>query len=239
MIKVAVICKSIYDSSLIKETLIRYDIKYDLSLNISCFDSNGRLLREYSKFNRFNLIFICIGSFDSASDISGIELAGKIRNCYLDETAELVFISDTEVKAVDTIKLKPFDYLISPLTESEVTACIDRFIIGHCSCRSFRFIKNRMENTIMISRIRYIQSSGKHIIIHTFNENIEIYGKISELMNDECFRSFILIHKSFLVNPVYIEQFSGSRVFIYGSEREELPISKNRQEDVKKKLLKI
>lgn len=240
MIKIAVIGKNICGSRFIKERLVDYDVKNSIDLKISCFEKCETLDAEYSDFNRFGMIILYVGYSGYDSSLSGIELAGRIRNFYGDEKAELVFVSDEAGDACDAIRFRPFDFILTPVTPGAVLNTLDRYVKKKCgSFHRFSFIKDRTENIIMVSRIRYLQSMGKRLIIHTVNDNIEIYGRLSEVMKQDCFSEFILIHKSYLVNSRYIEQYSYNKVYVYGKEREELPVSRNRQDEVKKRLINI
>ncbi|WP_124098315.1 response regulator transcription factor [Ruminococcus sp. Marseille-P6503] len=240
MIKIAVIGKNICDSRFIKEKLADYDIKTDIDLQIRCFEKCETLDEEYSVFNRFDLIILYDGYSERDSSLSGIELAGRIRSVYGDEKAELIFISDNERSACEAIRFRPFDFILNPVTSEALFNALDRYVRNKCgSFHRFSFIKDRTENIIMVSRIRYLQSMGKRLIIHTVNDNIEIYGRLSEVMKQDCFSDFILIHKSYLVNPGFIERYTYNKVYVYGKEKEELPVSRNRQDEVKKLLIKI
>lgn len=65
-----------------------------------------------------------------------------------------------------------------------------------------------------------------------------LYGKLSEVQQEPCFSSFIQIHKSYLVNPDYIDHISSNTVFLQGSSHEQLPISRAYQPLVEQWLMK-
>lgn len=98
-------------------------------------------------------------------------------------------------------------------------------------------MKNKSEHDIAVNQIKYLQSNGKKIIIHTRNEDIEFYGQLSNQIKKKCFEKFIVIHKSYLVNPLYIDRFGYDYVIL--KENIKLPISRSYQEIVRERLMNL
>ena len=91
---------------------------------------------------------------------------------------------------------------------------------------------------VQVSHIRYLNSCGRKVYLQTTDSRISFYGKLSEVQQEPCFSSFIQIHKSYLVNPDYIDHISSNTVFLQGSSHEQLPISRAYQPLVEQWLMK-
>ena len=70
-------------------------------------------------------------------------------------------------------------------------------------------MSNKSKKEIVVSKIVYLHGSGRKTIMHTKNGQTEFYRKLSDCAEEKCFSSFLDIHKSFLVNPAYIERVEG------------------------------
>ncbi|WP_337592658.1 LytTR family DNA-binding domain-containing protein, partial [Ruminococcus sp.] len=59
----------------------------------------------------------------------------------------------------------------------------------------------------------------------------------SEVQKKPCFAHFVPIHKSYVVNPDYIDHISANTVYLQGKAGEQLPISRTYQPLVEKWLM--
>lgn len=241
MIRIAICDSDEKNRNHIKKCLLEYDIRADYDLDVSCYSSCENLFNEYLSFKSYDFLIVDISKKKrDDSKMSGVELGKKIRNIFLEKDVAIAFMLHNDSCPIDAIKAKPFDFLVKPIDYFSIACCFDEYLkIHNRNYSSFKFIKDRVENTIFTSRIRYLHSIGKKVVIHTLNEDVEFYGQLSEIMQQQCFANFILIHKSFLINPIFVERYTNKKVYIYGKSIDELPISKNRQNEAKENLAKI
>ena len=84
---------------------------------------------------------------------------------------------------------------------------------------------------IALNKIIYIESDKRRNIIHSPGEEIAYYGSISAL-EEELPDSFFRIHKGYIINLRYVENYDRSQVFL--KNRESLLISRYRYNDFAK-----
>lgn len=78
---------------------------------------------------------------------------------------------------------------------------------------------------------------SEQLYLQTNETTISFYGKLSEVQKKPCFAHFVPIHKSYVVNPDYIDHISANTVYLQGKAGEQLPISRTYQPLVEKWLM--
>lgn len=209
------------------------EIKYDIKI----FNSCESLISEYLNEKRFDIIFLDI-EFTNSS-MTGIDFGKKIREMFDNISSSIVYVTSFREYAIDAIKIHPYDYLEKPVNYEKICGILDSFINDYTiGSRVFEFISDKVTNQVKISYIKYFESKGRKIFIHTIYNIYVFYGKLSDIIGKECFKDFINIHKSYFVNMNYIEKFTANNVVLLGSKNEELPISKNKRSEVSETLLR-
>ncbi len=156
------------------------------------------------------------------------KIFNHIRVVLYDEETAIVIASENEYGSLELIKYKLFDYLKMPIDKKSIYNCIDLYERGN-EIKWFTYSCCRTEFKIAVSKIIYLENVDRKVVIHTINEQISFYGKLSECRCKDCFSSFIDIHQSFLVNPIHVEK---NKLFVRGGDV--LPISRNKFNDIRK-----
>ncbi len=240
MIRIAIADDEKYICEQIKQYILNYSIKYNYEFETETFGSCEALIQNYIQGNKFDIIFLDV-DFSNLSDtsMSGIEFGKNIRKLFKNDNTAIVYITSYAEYAIDSIKVRPFDYLKKPITYEMITEIMNVYIKQYTTdSKIFKFISSKVENSVIVSNIRFFESQGRTIIIHTIHNKYRFYGKLSEIIQLECFQNFICIHKSYFVNMNYIEKFTSNKVILFGINSEELPISKNKQTEVSERLLR-
>lgn len=240
MLRAAIVDDEQYWVDKINELILRYTISVNVEIFVKRYTSCEELLAQYLKGEKFDMIFLDIEfKYDSSNSMNGIELGKKLRDIYKDDNTAIIYVTSYKEYAFNAIKIRPFGYLEKPVIYDAIcniiNKCRDSFERGN---KIFRFVSDKTANSVIVSNIRYFQSEGHKIIIHTVHNVYEFYGKLSDIIKQECLDDFVQIHKSILVNMNYIERFTSSSVILYGMDNIELPISKNKRTDVSEKLLR-
>lgn len=81
---------------------------------------------------------------------------------------------------------------------------------------------------ILSDDIYYIESSNRKVILYLNHEKIEYYDKISYL-EGKLRPDFFRIHKGYLVNMKYVEQYNRTEVRMKNGDS--LPVSKYKYQD--------
>ncbi len=205
----------------IRKYLDMFDMKCDTDNEISIFETAETFLKDIESECAYNLVFI-----DLETDMS-LQSATYIRKELFDEDTELVFMSSSDKCSAEIVKLHAFDYLTYPLNYNIVSECINSYLRKtDRTFNVFRYMSNKSKKEIVVSKIVYLHGNGRKTIMHTKNGQTEFYRKLSDCAEEKCFSSFLDIHKSFLVNPAYIERVEGKYIILKGNER--LPISRQK-----------
>ena len=226
MLKVAVFDATKQGKQLINHLLL-YSYQKNTELEVSALSTCAELC-EASTERHYDLIFLNIDGAEEDIQQIGTCLRGEMRN----ENTVIIFISAKEQCPAEYIKLHPRDYLIQPITYKALNECMESYMKFKLQSNDlFSYKKNRTVCTINVSRIIYLQSIGKKVVIHTQKEKIEFYGKLSECMKENCFNQFIDIHQSFFINSQYIERVEREYVILAGDIQ--LPISRAKAANIR------
>jgi two-component system response regulator LytT len=149
---------------------------------------------------------------------SGIELAK-----YINETIKVPFIFITAFSDVDTIHqaihTNPHAYLIKPVDKNTLLANIQlakhKFkTIAKANDEYITFITDNGGHTINISRVLYIEANGNYCEFIYKDLNKELVRISMQNVEQTLENKFIRVHKSFIINPVYITGSSSLKVLI-------------------------
>lgn len=227
MLKIAVLNATNQGKQLMNHLLL-YSFQKNTELEVSAFSTSVELCKANTE-RFYDLIFLNIDVAEEDIQQIWVCFRDEMRN---EETA-IIFISENKQCPAEYIKLHPRDYLVQPVTYKNLSKCMDSYMRFKFQGNVlFSYKKNRTVCTINVSRIVYLQSIEKKVVIHTKKEKIEFYGKLSECMKADCFNHFICIHQSFFINSQYIERVEREYVILTGDVR--LPISRAKAENIRK-----
>lgn len=240
MIRIAVVDDEISVCEQIKTLIERYCYDIECEFEVNTYNSCEDLIAQFLQGNRYDLLLLDIEFNATGShNMTGIELGIKLRSIFDNYNICIVYVTSFKEYAIDAIKIRPYDYIQKPVTKEQISDLLDSFIADSKNRKMlFEFSTSKSVNQVMVSNIRYLESRGRKIIIHTVTKEYEFYGKLSDIVNQDCFIDFIRIHKSFFINLNYVEKFTASSVIMLGINAEELPISKKERTDVSEQLLR-
>lgn len=89
--------------------------------------------------------------------------------------------------------------------------------------------------SIPLRQIRYIESAGRLVLIHTDEGPLECYRRLGEL-EAQLSGSFVRCHQSFLVNLSHVRQIQELRLLLFTGET--IPISRVRLKATKERLMR-
>lgn len=168
--------------------------KIDASVSFCCTDPDELL--NYTKNNKVDVLILDI---DLKSNLSGIDIANKIRE--VNKDAYIIFITAHLEYILIAYQCKTFDYIPKPITKERVKETIDRLlddINGKTTKNSFIRINNR--NTIINQdNVNYIKKDGMKLVFHTDTRTYEVYSSFNKIIN-KLPNNFIRCHKSYIAN---------------------------------------
>lgn len=178
---------------------IKKEYKYDIE--IYTFES-GEDLIKYTVINEiiFDLVFLDI----IMEGLSGVETAKKLKQMH--QAIQIVFLTSSKEYALDGYEIRVFNYIIKNSDQSEFKIYE---AIKHCYSKSNEYIiiKNRSSiEKIEISKIVYIESDKRKIIVNTVDSKYEIYEKLDNMYEKLEKFDFVKTHRSYIVNIHYIKK---------------------------------
>ena len=132
-------------------------------------------------------------------------------------------------------QVRPLDFLIKPVTMEKVTVTLEKFIrLNETGGREFYFHAGKSVYKIYLDEIHYFACNGKKIEIYTDTARKEFYGGMREVWKQVEGKGFWTIHKSYIVNTVFVSAYHYDSVEMTDGVR--LPISQKYRKVIKENL---
>lgn len=221
------------DEELITKRLMRilYSLEKNQSENydIEVYTDSVKLSEKLSAGKRYDLIFLDI----MMPEKSGVEVGKIIRNDLKDNITQIVFILSENKYAMDLFEIRPMNFLIKPFDENDIEKIMKTAAELINTNKHILILEARKELLrIPVSEIRYIESSGRYIIVHYSGGEYKLKGKLNDIYERVKGFGFLFIHKSYIVNNIYIRKYSYDNVEL--DDNVILPVSRQRREEIKK-----
>lgn len=169
MLKDTTIKIAVCDDQLIeRNTIIAYLQKYvdnkGYVISIDQFENGESLLTV--DINKYNLIILDI----LMDEINGIEVAHEIMK--RSNHTPVIFCSSSNEYAEESYDVNAFRYLTKPVDEDRFYQTLDKFFNTQTSLRMISFKQNRMDESVYLAEILWIEAGDHKSIIHTRNGDI-------------------------------------------------------------------
>lgn len=204
-----------------------------MNYTVSGFISGEELLMDISEHGIFDLIFLDI----ELTRINGIVTAGKIREQF--PQALMIFISNYSQYYKAAFDVQPFQFLDKPINDQEFNTIFERVykrLTEHSELLSFYY--NRVHYNIHLNEILYFESNKRIVNVVCATRRYVYYGKLDEIEQRLADSSscFLRIHKSYLVNLDYVEEYRNEKMQM--TNHDILAISHERRKRVKEFYMK-
>jgi two-component system LytT family response regulator len=167
--------------------------------------------------SEFDLVFLDI-------NLKGISAFDLLR--FIPSTTKVIFVTAYSEFMLKALRNKAFDYLVKPVKEEDLTACLERLRKESEQESEVKCIYVKVKgitNIVDIGDIIYIEGDGPYSIFHLKTETLKT-AKTLKLITPEVNKSFVRIHKSYLVNKKYIKGFNMDKLILYNEKW--LPVSR-------------
>ena len=168
---------------------------------------------EILNFAKSNNVDVFILDIQLKSDMSGIDLAEKIRE--FNKDSYIVFTTGHLEYSLIAYKLKTFDYVAKPITLERLEETVLR-LVNDVNGQPRKYIKIDSKNTLVDeNEILYIKREGMKLIYHTSSKDYESYSSFAK-MEPLLPKNFMRCHKSFVINLnkiVHVEPVSNMIYF--------------------------
>ncbi|MCR5055172.1 MAG: LytTR family DNA-binding domain-containing protein [Lachnospiraceae bacterium] len=172
-------------------------------INVSIFTEGRKLLEAKDEPD---IILLDI----KMPDTDGMTLARRLRtNGY---NRIIIFITGEKDEVFNAFDVDAFHYLIKPVKDSKFREVMDkakRYLEEMPSSEEEKILEIQSGSKhikIRLSDIVYAEVFDRKVVIHELDEEMEYYGRLSDLENklgDEFFR----IHRSFIINLKYVNVY--------------------------------
>ena len=229
MIKIAIIDDIYMFCNELQNMLEQILKQLNEEMEIYTFRSGEEFLDFYQKKDsNIELIFLDI----EMPEMNGISVSSVLREIERDNAIQIIYISAKEKYAMRLFQYRPFDFLLKPVSQPILQECVERYLqIFQTNKQFFRYMHERQQKCIEISRIVYFESHGRMINMHTTDETCSFYSKLDDVSENVPERRFLRIHHSILVNLTYISEFRFDSVTLVDNST--LPISRGYQKNVR------
>lgn len=166
--------------------------------------------------------------------LDGIDTCVKIRK--LDELLPIVFITNHAEEVSRCFEAHPYYFLTKPLSKDRLVSVLSSAIsyAGRLRPQYSLLIKTKQHSYYLpLCDILYIESMGRKVLVHTFSEVHEMYGKISDMREKLSDNGFVYSHRSVLVNLYAVKHIDFINRMITVKNGEQIVLSSDRVSQVK------
>lgn len=148
----------------------------------------------------------------------GMQIARQIRE--YDKSMQIVFVTGIENYVFEAFDVEALNYLVKPIDDKKLEAVLK--IAQEKIANSIKPIDTRqsivvsaggIHTKIYLDDIIYAEVFNRKIMIHTTSENIEYYGKLTEL-EDMAGENFFRPHRAYLINMKYVERYDATNIYL-------------------------
>ena len=223
VIRIAVCDDLKEDRDILIKILSEYLDQNNLYAEVDEFISGEAFLA--SDISRYRLVLLDI----FMDKLNGMETAKKlIRE---NHKVQIVFASTSIDFAAEAFTIEALHYIVKPIKEKQVYGVLDKFFDSFYSMRTIEVKVGRMEESIYISDILYIEAKGKKTIIHMKNGTLEASQSLSEMAQIVPQGDFCMPIRWALVSMREITSMPSSVLKL--SDQTEIPISRGKREEIK------
>ncbi len=222
--KIAICDDEEKDRALMKALVGEYLDIHDYYIGIDEYASGEAFLASDISSYRLAILDIFMG------ELTGIETARKLIEDHPD--LQIVFCSTSNAYAEESYDVSALRYFIKPISKEKLFATLDRFFRVHTSLRTITVKQNRVDESIYINDIIWVEADGHKCILHTRKGDIVTrtpFAQICEQLSDADFvkpiRYALVSLSSITTVPTDVLNLSdGSTV----------PISRDQRTDIKR-----
>lgn len=225
---------AICDDDVVLRELLRQKIEtHCKNVGVICrifdFDSGDRLL-SLSTENIPDILFLDI----QMPGRNGMEIARDLRK--KKEDMILIFVTALSEYVYEAFDVNAFHYLVKPFEDEKLYQVLNK-ALQQCeklteyiksdqkiSPQAILVKRRGLSTRILLTDIVYAEVFNRKIMLHTLNDDIEYYGKLTDL-SEQIGTDFYRTHRAYLVNLKYVEKYNTTTIWL---EKGIVPISKKK-----------
>lgn len=229
MVKVAIVDN---EKAIINEICSLIESSNDMKCIIETFEHS---IKFFQKINNIlcDIVFLDI----DMPEMNGFDIAKILNNIRPDIT--IIFVSSFENFVFESFEYHPFRFVRKSNLKEDIDSALNAYQREIERKKDVYFFKtNEAERSVKTSDIMYFESMGHDIFIYTVDGNFKIKRERDRNMTvkfiTEKFenKGFIRVHKSFLVNYLYIHTINYSNIILKNNLK--ISINPRKVNDIKK-----
>jgi len=205
--------------------------KMSVERRITPLGSKNELLKHFSSGRvRADILFLTL----ELKDADGISLSRQLYEKYPDMQIILVTGDISMAREICSASYKSF--LVKPITADSLSAVLELCVRDAARLRStyITVTSNSRILTINTNEIKYCESDKRILFLHTVSGKSKTYLRIGDAQ-EMLPRSFVRIHKSYLVNFDYVSSIFPYSVRLYDGTV--LPIPQKKYKKIKQEYM--
>ncbi|WML33881.1 LytTR family DNA-binding domain-containing protein [Clostridium sp. OS1-26] len=198
-------------------------------IDIKKFINGNELLVEITNAEHFDILFLDI----DMPEINGFEIANLVRK--YNKEIIIIFLTSMDELVYESFKYNPFRFLRKQKVDEELVEVFTSAVnsIEKVKEKQYVFNTDFGKVKLYLNDIIYIECINRKVYLKTFNVKYKLLNtQFNSLINEFDGKSFILVHRSCMVNLKYV--FSINKLDIMLDNKEKLPISRYRVNDIKR-----
>ena len=218
--------------SYIEEIIIKAVSIHGGDVDTEIFYDGENLVKYMREGNYFEIIFLDI----ELAEMDGVSVGHEIREVLGDDDVQIIYISAKDSYAMELFAVRPMNFLVKPISEEILNKVLGQaYHLVESNNILYEYKKNGQSNYIAINKIQFFEVHNRKIIIHTQDDEVTYYGKMSEVTEKLKRQKFIRISRSELVNYDSIEMYKPDEVKLYNGKM--LSITRSRQKEVQEQMM--
>lgn len=153
---------------------------------------------------------------------------------------KVIFTTAHDQYAIEGFELGAVDYLLKPISFERFFKAVNK-LHGpgeeekNADDNTHIFIKNNKQyKKLIFDDILYIQGMDNYVVIHTVSSKEIVHITMKNLMESLPAKSFIQVHRSFIVNIQHIRSIEGNQLLI---GKDKILVARGQREEVFKTIL--
>lgn len=234
-LKIGICDDNSYVCSEIEKSVLQYAGEKGHSIEVDIMQSGAELceLLDHTA-NAPQLLFLDI----ELGDTTGIEVGNRIRKQMRNHMMQIVYISYRRDYAEKLFKIRPFDFLVKPVSKDAVYEVLDTYLeIFPLEKVYFSYMVDRYISYMACDEIVYFEYHAKKIYMVTMSKTICFYGKMKEVLDQLDPANFWQVHYSYIINRHYVREFRRNEFEMENGAV--IGVSKKYKQEILQKLLEI
>lgn len=162
--------------------------------------------------------------------LNGIETAKKLMADH--PNLQIIFCSTSNAYAAESYDVSALRYFIKPISREKLFGTLDRFFHVHTSLRMLTFKQNRMDESVYLSEVLWVEADGHSSILHTKKGDIKTRTAISQIAEQLQGADFVKPIRYALVSLRYITEIPGEVITL--ADGAQIPVSRDQRAAMKK-----